>query len=356
MNTVSRTTPRRGSTLFELLVAIAESGERGRPARILRSGQDGRAPRRGFTLLELLVVIAIIALLIGVLLPAVQKVRAAANRMVCTNHLKQIGLAAHHYHDDHGQFPVGARLPAYVGDRPTGGTNVWVELLPYIEQDNLYKLWDNNDNRNTLTGGLNATTAHVIKLLICPSDALSQTVVELKTAPIGPPWPLGFYGLSSYGGNAGTLSLPFNFSRDGIFWIDSSVSLNEFINGDGSSNTFLFGERYHRDPEFDVRQPVVSPRIPTLAEHGKWGVVASEGVMPNVTLSTPVPINYRVPPGGDASTVLNRICAFGSGHPGGANFAFADGHVRFLRESTSLQTLRALSTRAGGEPVSEGDY
>jgi prepilin-type processing-associated H-X9-DG protein len=78
--------------------------------------------------------------------------------------------------------------------------------------------------------------------------------------------------------------------------------------------------------------------------------------MPNVTLSTPVPINYRVPPGGNLSTLNNRLCGFGSGHPGGANFAFADGHVRFLKESTSLQTLRALSTRAGGETTPEGDH
>jgi prepilin-type N-terminal cleavage/methylation domain-containing protein len=109
--------------------------------------------RRGFTLIELLVVIAILGVLIGLLMPAVQKVREAANRARCLNNLKQIALAAHHYHNAFQQFPVGARLSVMVGDRPTGGTNLWVELLPYFEQDNLYKKWDYFDNRNNVVGG-----------------------------------------------------------------------------------------------------------------------------------------------------------------------------------------------------------
>jgi prepilin-type N-terminal cleavage/methylation domain-containing protein/prepilin-type processing-associated H-X9-DG protein len=310
-------------------------------------------PRRGFTLIELLVAIAIIGVLLALMLPAVQKVREAANRMACANNLKQITLATHHFHDTNQKFPTGARLPVYVDARPTGGTTLWVELLPYFEQDNLHDKWDYCDNRNNVAGGRNATQAQVIKLLICPSDALPETVVE-NTAAVAPHWSWGFYAVSSYGGNAGTLSLPFNISRDGIFWIDSSIGFKDIT--DGSSNTLLFGERYHRDPEFDVRQPVVLPGIPPLAEHGKWGVVASKGVMPNVTLSTPAPINYRVPPAGDLSTVLNRICAFGSGHVHGANFAFADGSVHFMSESIALPTLRALSTRARGEVVSGSDY
>jgi prepilin-type N-terminal cleavage/methylation domain-containing protein/prepilin-type processing-associated H-X9-DG protein len=309
-------------------------------------------PRRGFTLIELLVVISIIAILIGLLLPAVQKVRGAANRMVCTNHLHQIALAAHNFHDANEKFPAGGRVPVFVGDRPTGGTNLWRELLPYLEQENLYKRWNPNDNRDNVAGETNATTAQVLKLLICPSDSLPQTVVK-HSAAVTLPWCWGFYGMSSYGGNAGTHSLPLpDISRDGVFWIDSEVSLTDISNADGTATTFLFGERYHRDPEFDDRQPVVLPGTAPITQLGKWGFVAGPpGIMANVTLHSAAPINYRMPSGGDAPALLNRSAAFGSGHPGGANFAFADGHVQFLRDSTPLEVLQALSTRAGGEVV-----
>src|SRR5258707_8346769 len=127
------------------------------------AGHSNYFGRRGFTLIELLVVIGIIAVLIGLLLPAVQKVREAAARTQCTNNLKQIALAAHNYEASHGKFPTGARPSVTVNGVPTMGTNVWVELLRELEQDNLYRQWDFTDNRNNVTGGRAATQAHVLK-------------------------------------------------------------------------------------------------------------------------------------------------------------------------------------------------
>jgi prepilin-type N-terminal cleavage/methylation domain-containing protein len=285
---------------------------------MLQSFRSGS--RRGFTLLEVLVVIAIIAVLIGLLVPAVQKVRAAAARAQCLNNLHQIALAAHNYHGDYGRFPTGGHISDLVGARPTGGTTLWVELLPYFEQDNLYKKWDDYDNRNNVAGGRNATSAQVIKILLCPSDLLADPVSEFSIGNAY--WSWGFYALSSYGGSAGKRAVytggapPFpRISRDGIFWLDSIIRFADIT--DGTSSTFLFGERYHRDPEFDRLRPDLFPISSPVAMWGRWGWTAGPGIMGNVTLHSAAPINYRVPPGGDFSTLEDRLAAFGSGHRGG---------------------------------------
>jgi prepilin-type N-terminal cleavage/methylation domain-containing protein/prepilin-type processing-associated H-X9-DG protein len=313
-----------------------------------------RPGRRAFTLIELLVVIAIIAILIGLLLPAVQKVREAAARTKCSNNLKQIALAAHGYHDSHEKLPTGARLPTDVNGVPTGGTNLWVELLPHLEQDPLYRRWNFADN--TANGpGAGAPQAQVLDILICPSDLLPERVVYNQAA-LNPTWSWGFYGMSSYGGNAGRRSVNINkLTRDGVFYVGSDdIRLGGIT--DGTSSTLLFGERFHSDAGFDAQSQDLWPGTSPMAKWGRWAYVANAGVTGNAMLSAAAPVNYRVPPGADLDMIEMRVCAFGSGHPGGANFAFADGSVRFLTNGVPLPTLQALSTRAGGEIVPAGDY
>ena len=314
----------------------------------------GRSRRRGFTLIELLVVIAIIAVLIGLLVPAVQKVREAANRIQCSNNLKQLALAAHQHHDAMRKFPNGLHTVDTTGGGYANGTSWRVELFPYLEQENLKKKWDSNDFRNNIAGDTNATTAQVIKVLLCPSDPLPDAVFHIENPAY--PWASGFYGLSSYGGNAGKRSVPMGQrTQDGIFFQDSSIRIADVT--DGTSSTFLFGERSHRDPEYDRYTLASNPAFYPLAKVGAWAAVfaTSGGSLPHHLLSTPVSINYRMPPSSGGAEMNDRLCAYGSGHPGGANFAFADGSVRFLSESTLVETLQALSTRAGGEVVA-GDF
>jgi prepilin-type processing-associated H-X9-DG protein len=301
------------------------------------------------TLVELLVVIAIIGFLVAVLLPAIQAARESARRAACLNNMRQLGLASLNYHDVKKQFPIGVRHSINIAGRPTLGTNLWVELLPYMEENNLAQKWDHDDNRNNGAVGRNATQAQVIKTLLCPSDLL-EPVSEYRGSAFAP-WDRGFYGMSSYGGNAGKRSVPTDGqTRDGIFYLDSSVRLAEI--SDGASKTLLVGERYHHDPEFDRFVARLTPPF-SLGEIGMWGYVAWKPASSQVLLSTPVPINYQFPSGGDNPERWDRGCAFGSGHPGGANLAFADGSARFVADEFPLELLRAQSTRDGKEVVED---
>jgi prepilin-type N-terminal cleavage/methylation domain-containing protein/prepilin-type processing-associated H-X9-DG protein len=294
--------------------------------------------RRAFTLIELLVVIGIIGVLLGLLLPAVQKVRAAASRILCSNNMRQLALAAHHYHDRNGSFPPGFfRAPGPM--RQVSVFTLFVELLAYIEQDNLERRWDYQRYGNNRGPYPTAPAAQVVDIFVCPADALPRPAI-FRNEPSDPP---EHWGLTSYGGNAGIRSTGWP-TRDGIFYEGSAVRLEDIT--DGASTTLFFGERNHFDPNYDR----LCPRDP-IGSNGWWAYPGTADVL----LSAAVSINYQVPASAvDCEKVkADRLSAFGSRHGEGANFALADGSVRFLPSVTSLTLLRHLSTRAGGEALED---
>ncbi|MGD9128762.1 MAG: DUF1559 domain-containing protein [Planctomycetia bacterium] len=326
---------------------------------------------KGFTLVELLVVIAIIGILIALLLPAIQAAREAARRMQCTNKLKQIALAAQGYHDAIGHYPPAIMLSQYDGSKYRG-INLFIFLLPYLEQNNLYEMWDLDNPNNNFTEGLDSPAAQGPDLL-CPSEPKSENPLAY-TARLNGVSVQRYIRVTSYAGNAGTRSYhpsSGQLATDGIFFMTGPGSLPEpnqqpiRINDitDGTSNTFLFGERSRYDPNYDTF--AAQGWDWEFHYYGNWAGTSSSGVA-HVTLSTYAPLNYCLPfnyenratanpPASDATSFGHyidlRVCAYGSSHPGGANFAMGDGSVHFYSDQIPLLTLQALSTRAEGETV-----
>jgi prepilin-type N-terminal cleavage/methylation domain-containing protein/prepilin-type processing-associated H-X9-DG protein len=322
--------------------------------------------RKGFTLVELLVVIAIIAILIGLLLPAVQKVRDAAARVQCQNNLHQLALASLNFESTYGRLEVGINtdidpyygqfLVTYFGPAPDKKQSYsWKEaILPFIEMDNLFRQLILNqvnqygiytDSQYYNCNGPSSPGATVVKTFICPSDVLPNPPVTTYTGDDGTVY---YFGMSSYLGNAGTVSMYWpNASRDGVLYINSLIRITDI--SDGTSNTLLIGERYHLDPTFDALAGT------SLGTYGGWAW-ANVYSMEDHTGSSQAPINYMIPPGTSSDPTYyyqnTRLAAFGSGHTAGANFALCDGSVRFLGTNTSQQTLQYLCTRAAGEVVS----
>jgi prepilin-type N-terminal cleavage/methylation domain-containing protein/prepilin-type processing-associated H-X9-DG protein len=330
--------------------------------------------RRGFTLIELLVVIAIIAVLIALLLPAVQSAREAARRAQCVNNLKQLGLAAHNYHDTNGKFPAGLYLHPVFG--PPGldwNNSSWLVLmLPQMEQQPLWNavnfsiMWGDQLGggwrwSKTQMGQQNMSVRMtVLNSLICPSDP-SPNIDNFNADEIIGQMAAG----TSYVGNVGDNCLACgptagvvefcadtgrlcrgpqlghnritdpqidngNQAGSGIFWAwGSNVGINMVT--DGTSNTFMAGEQ-----------------IRAVTRWNCW-VEANQSVG-----STAIPLNYKLnPPNVENWT---RHYSFRSMHPGGANFLMADGSVKFVKDTINFPIYQALSTRGQGEIVSSDSY
>ena len=312
------------------------------------------AARRGFTLIELLVVIAIIAVLIGLLLPAVQKVREAAARMSCKNNLKQIALAAHNYENANGVLP-----PGYLGPRPrdtffadgtalmaypnTQWVGVLAYLLPQLEHDNVYRGIDANlnvDQDGTRWSSLAATSTMArvkIKTFLCPSDdptapprvagrmgtyatsaaATSGTIQVNYFDNTGTSADLGRTNYLGVAGRMGHTGAAVVDALEGPFSNRSKTKLTAF--SDGTSNTLLFGETLGG-------HPTDGSRLYSFSWMGVGVNVASWGIDPADT-------SYR---------------NFSSKHAGAVQFAMGDASVQSLRTGSDVTTFRQLAAHADG--------
>jgi prepilin-type N-terminal cleavage/methylation domain-containing protein/prepilin-type processing-associated H-X9-DG protein len=332
-------------------------------------------PRKAFTLIELLVVIAIIAILIGLLLPAVQKVREAAFRMKCQNNLKQIGLALHSYHDANLYFPPGYidgnTDPNSTPDNDVGPGWGWASfLLPYLEQGNVYRQINFNQ---PVGSGVNAQISQqVLTIFQCPSDPYQQPVPIYDSSfssPVATVAHGNYVGCNGWeecfngaGGNpqpgpgGDGLSGLYGPAGRGLFYRNSRTNFASVT--DGTSNTIFVGERSGDHSPSTWTGAVPGGRCPA------W-------------MATQPPTPYSPPPGpaydnadfGEALVLAHCNAThlpsadfpifdpdtFYSTHTGrGANFLLGDGSVRFITSSINPTTYQALGTIAGGEVL--GDW
>lgn len=322
-----------------------------------------RRPSSGFTLVELLVVIAIIGVLIALLLPAVQQAREAARRMQCTNHIKQLGIAVHNYHDTFKKLPYNAspKIPA-TGTTVYRGPSWFVRLFPFIEQNAAYDQlifsgdWTHQDIPNPNTNVLNGM---VVAGLHCPSSALPETAtwdkhgvayVAQRTNYVG------IKGSSIQGGTTNVTSPTPNRSMYGQAFYNGVITDIDPQNNagaiklasitDGTSNTLFVSEQsnyqYDGTEKFDC----------TSSGYwgGAWSAGGSNSWSHNVTVLR-YPIGAFKGTGNTAA--YNSNVALTSAHPGGVMGGLSDGSVRFVAETVNFATLTALCDRADGAVVGE---
>jgi prepilin-type N-terminal cleavage/methylation domain-containing protein len=297
-----------------------------------------RHSRRAFTLIELLVVIAIIAVMMGLLAPAFQKVREAASLLSCKNNLKQIGLALHNYHDNLSCFPVGYYDPTPWPQPDKGPGWGWgAFLLPYLEQDNLYR----QINFNLDVGHpANASIRTVfLQSFFCPSDDLLTTFTINDGGSNG--WTLAQGSYVACNGN------------DGVDDFTTPPHTGAFVRGtrgyriaditDGLSNTLFVGDRTTRLSYATWVGAPTGAQNPFLRAPGNFGA--------EVTLL----MGHAGPTGPNTPGVFDADSS-SSPHRNGVPFVFGDGSVHFISNSIDITVWMALASRADGDDVSGDDY